>query len=80
MAHSVMEVPTDGRLKIGIDLLIAETTMAAETPGWADTRAMAQTIEAVGFDSIWVPDHFLLPTDFWRSDGDKPSSIGTWES
>jgi alkanesulfonate monooxygenase SsuD/methylene tetrahydromethanopterin reductase-like flavin-dependent oxidoreductase (luciferase family) len=34
--------------------------MAGATPRWADILAMAQRAEQVGFDSVWLPDHFLI--------------------
>jgi probable F420-dependent oxidoreductase len=66
-------------LKIGIDLLAAEGTMQGETPRWADMRSMAETAEAVGFDSIWVPDHLLLPAAFMNQPGKPADPIGNWE-
>jgi probable F420-dependent oxidoreductase len=77
--HS-LEDTSDRPLSVGIDLLAAETSMAGETPRWSDVRDMAKTAETVGFDSIWLPDHFLLPTDFWLSSGQKGTSLGNWES
>ena len=46
--------------------------MDGRTPQWADIMAMAQRVEEVGFDSIWLTDHMLL-----RLEG---SLIGTWEA
>jgi probable F420-dependent oxidoreductase len=67
-------------LKVGIDILAAETTMAGETPRWRDIQTLAETAEAVGFDSLWIPDHFLLPTNFWTGDDQQITTIGNWES
>jgi alkanesulfonate monooxygenase SsuD/methylene tetrahydromethanopterin reductase-like flavin-dependent oxidoreductase (luciferase family) len=47
-------------LKVGINLQIVEGAMAGKTAGWADVLAFAQRAEALGFDSLWVPDHLLL--------------------
>src|SRR5262245_48776436 len=47
------------RLKIGMYVPFSERQMQGETPGWADIMAMAQRAEAVGFDSLWVPDHLI---------------------
>jgi len=33
---------------------------AGETLRWAELLAMAQTAEAVGFDSLWLADHLLM--------------------
>jgi probable F420-dependent oxidoreductase len=46
-------------LKIGVYLLPWTSGMAGATPRWSDVLAMARTAEAVGFDSLWVADHFL---------------------
>jgi alkanesulfonate monooxygenase SsuD/methylene tetrahydromethanopterin reductase-like flavin-dependent oxidoreductase (luciferase family) len=61
-------------LKIGVILPPFEGMMVGATPRWTDLLAMAQRAEAVGFDSVWVPDHFLFqpPTE-----GAPP--VGTWE-
>jgi probable F420-dependent oxidoreductase len=67
------------QFKVGIDLIACETAMSGETPRWADIRAMAETAEAAGFDSIWVPDHFLVPTGFWLSSGEGSVGLGNWE-
>lgn len=41
-------------LKVGIQLPEVE-----RPAGWAELLEMAQTIERVGFDSVWVADHLL---------------------
>lgn len=46
-------------LKIGMYVPFSERQMQGATPGWADIMAMAQRAEAVGFDSLWVPDHLI---------------------
>src|SRR5947208_228548 len=47
-------------LKIGINLPTVEGSMGGNTARWADLVAFAQRAEALGFASIWVPDHLLL--------------------
>jgi alkanesulfonate monooxygenase SsuD/methylene tetrahydromethanopterin reductase-like flavin-dependent oxidoreductase (luciferase family) len=32
----------------------------ADVPGWSDLLSLARLAEAAGFDSLWLPDHFLL--------------------
>ncbi len=54
-------------MKIGVQLPEVERPVR-----WAEVRDIAMTIEAVGFDSIWVGDHLLY------RDGD--SSRGPWEA
>jgi alkanesulfonate monooxygenase SsuD/methylene tetrahydromethanopterin reductase-like flavin-dependent oxidoreductase (luciferase family) len=48
-----------GPLKIGLYLPMAEGMMGGATPGWRDMLAMAQRAEQVGFDSVWIADHFI---------------------
>ncbi|HKV85770.1 MAG TPA: LLM class flavin-dependent oxidoreductase, partial [Ktedonobacterales bacterium] len=47
-------------LKVGINLQIVEGALAGKTARWADLLAFAQRVEALGFDSLWVPDHLIL--------------------
>jgi alkanesulfonate monooxygenase SsuD/methylene tetrahydromethanopterin reductase-like flavin-dependent oxidoreductase (luciferase family) len=74
-------------LKIGLYLPTLEGSLNGATARWTDVLAMAQQAEAVGFDSLWVADHFLFlgseivnqvpgvaPFD---STDEKPS--GAWE-
>ena len=60
------------RPKIGMYVPFSERQMDGETPRWADILAMAQRAEAVGFDSLWVPDHLIQ-----YYDGVEPR--GGWE-
>ena len=46
-------------LKVGMYVPFSERQMQGETPRWADILAMARRAEAVGFDSLWVPDHLI---------------------
>src|SRR4051794_30933772 len=50
-------------LHVGITLPTGELGMGEGTPRWHDLVAMAQRAEAVGFDSIWLPDHLFIETD-----------------
>jgi alkanesulfonate monooxygenase SsuD/methylene tetrahydromethanopterin reductase-like flavin-dependent oxidoreductase (luciferase family) len=61
-------------LKIGLGLPTLEGTMAGVTPRWHDLKRMAQHAEAVGFDSVWVPDHLI----FNPGDPGVPP-LGVWE-
>jgi alkanesulfonate monooxygenase SsuD/methylene tetrahydromethanopterin reductase-like flavin-dependent oxidoreductase (luciferase family) len=45
--------------------------MAGKTARWADLFAFAERAEALGFDSLWVPDHLLLT---WQE-----QTRGIWE-
>ena len=55
-------------LRVGIQLPEVERDVR-----WPEYLAMARTAEAVGFDSIWVGDHYL-----YRGDG-RPER-GPWEA
>ena len=50
---------TDGRMRIGIVLPIAEDDRGT-TQSYAAIREVAVTAEAAGFDSLWVFDHLLF--------------------
>lgn len=60
-------------LRLGLNLPYSAGQMAGATPRWPDILAMAQTAEAVGFDSVWISDHvgFGDPEGEWS---------GAWES
>ncbi|MEA2596871.1 MAG: hypothetical protein QOF01_3340 [Thermomicrobiales bacterium] len=47
-------------LKVGLFLPGAEEMASGTTPGWSDLLTMARLAEAVGFDSLWLPDHLLV--------------------
>jgi len=51
---------TSRPLKVGINLPITEGALAGKTARWADLFAIASQAEALGFDSLWVPDHLLV--------------------
>jgi probable F420-dependent oxidoreductase len=56
---------------VGVFLPVAETMLDGVTPRWADIQSMAQQCENVGFDSLWVMDHTLMPT--------VNGTVGVWE-
>ena len=60
-------------MKIGVVLPIGEREETGEPFPYKDVRDMALRAEATGFDSIWLPDHFLFRF------GDQPA-FGVWES
>jgi alkanesulfonate monooxygenase SsuD/methylene tetrahydromethanopterin reductase-like flavin-dependent oxidoreductase (luciferase family) len=47
--------------------------MDGRTARWTDLVAMAHQAEEVGFDSLWLPDHFL------RRDDGGAEPVGVWE-
>ena len=69
--------PADGRqrsVQIGLILPFFEKLMSGTTARWPDILALARAAEALGFDSLWVPDHFLMP---WRDGSERTE--GAWE-
>lgn len=61
--------PRHRPLKVGIQLPEVERPAS-----WRDLLHMAQTAEAVGFDSIWVADHLLYRDDRHQTD------VAPWEA
>ena len=59
------------RLKVGLQLNPFEGITGHGMPRWNDLKAMAQYAEAVGFDSIWLPDHLVI--------NDASARHGVWE-
>ena len=47
------------RLRVGLMLPQTEGMRQRAISGWADLERMARLAEDVGFDSLWVVDHFL---------------------
>jgi alkanesulfonate monooxygenase SsuD/methylene tetrahydromethanopterin reductase-like flavin-dependent oxidoreductase (luciferase family) len=41
---------------------------------WHELRAFARRVEALGFDSLWIPDHLLF-----RWEGEAGLTTGAWE-
>jgi alkanesulfonate monooxygenase SsuD/methylene tetrahydromethanopterin reductase-like flavin-dependent oxidoreductase (luciferase family) len=62
-----------------------EGLMDSRTARWTDIVAMAHQAEEVGFDSIWVNDHFLLRLDAWPpaqspvNPAEETTQVGMWE-
>ncbi len=54
-------------LRVGVQLPEVERGV-----GWAEYTAMARAAEDVGFDSIWLGDHYLYRQDDWEG--------GPWEA
>ena len=60
------------RLELGIVLPLEESWTEGATPRWTEIRELAVRAEAIGFDTVWIPDELL-----WRpDDGDVR---GWWE-
>lgn len=50
-------------MKIGMYLPHWDTAMDGDPPTWADIVDVARTAEDVGFDSVWVIDHYHIRFD-----------------
>jgi hypothetical protein len=61
-------------IKVGLFLPTLDGTMPDGMPGWSDLKSMAQRAEAIGFDSLWLPDHRIFKDA--RSKGER---IALWE-
>lgn len=68
---TVMAASSKRPLKVGVNLPITEGALMGKTASWPDLLAFAQRAEALGFDSIWVPDHLLVQ---WQD-----QTRGIWE-
>lgn len=55
-----MDAPRLRPLKVGLFLQIFENMRTRVVPSWHDLLEVAQRAEAVGFDSIWIPDHLFV--------------------
>ena len=56
-------------IEVGIMLPESEFEMAGQTAHWTDFAAMAETIEAEGFDSLWFADHLQMTLPDGRDQG-----------
>lgn len=66
----------DDAFQVGLVLPMSEGMFNGTTARWNDLRVLTTTAESVGFDSIWLIDHLLIPVgDF--IDGEAP--VGDWE-
>lgn len=61
-------------LKLGLVLPEGENDMGGKTASWSDYVTMAQTAEAMGFDSLWFVDHLL-----YREGATVEPPQGVWE-
>lgn len=60
-------------IELGLVLPLEEAWTDGSTPRWVEIRELALRAEAMGFDTVWIPDELL-----WRhADG---SIHGWWES
>lgn len=62
------------KMKVGVVLPTAGDVLTGETHRTAELIAMARHAEDLGFDSVWLSDHFLL-----YFQGPEVAPIGNWE-
>ena len=63
---------TQDRIKVGLQIPMVKDPSGSATR-WSEIRDMATLAEDVGFDSLWVVDHFLYQVQ----EGGEPA--GVWE-
>ncbi len=71
-----MSVAPDRALKVGLLLPMSEGMFNGRTAHWKDLQSLAATVEAAGFDSMWLIDHLLIPVGKWI---DNAEPVGGWE-
>ncbi len=71
-----MASPGRRPLKVGLVLPQIEEWMAGGTARWSDLLAMAERAEALGFDSLWLVDHFWYQ---FPLDDETERPRGVWE-
>ena len=67
-----MGEPTSRPLKVGL-VLVPFEGVPGDGHRWSNLLAQARTAEAVGFDSVWIPDHVLFRKP-------EEETEGAWES
>lgn len=60
-------------MRLGMVLNANEEVATGVAPTWSEIRRQALHAEAVGFDTVWMPDELLWETDAW------PRPAGFWE-
>ncbi|HWL66357.1 MAG TPA: LLM class flavin-dependent oxidoreductase [Actinomycetota bacterium] len=63
-------------MKLGLALPHYDTSLAGQPVSWEGVSRIARTAERVGFDSLWVSDHFFLD---WSKYGGPDTVQGTFE-
>lgn len=59
-------------MKVGVVVMLGELSELGRAPRYAEIRQMAQTVEDLGFDSVWLFDHLLFR---WGEE----KTAGIWE-
>lgn len=69
---SPLETGAGRSIRVGLVVPHMEGEFGGETPRWPRTMDLVQRAEALGFDSLWIPDHLLI-----RYPDEEPQ--GSWE-
>ena len=72
-------------MKLGLMLQVGAGSLEeGRTPRWSDLREMARAAEAVGFDTLFVPDHLLFrrspPDNTMLVEMPEGKTRGVWEA
>ncbi|HET9015113.1 MAG TPA: LLM class flavin-dependent oxidoreductase [Thermomicrobiaceae bacterium] len=59
-------------MKVGLFARTGDRTLDGQPVGFDDIKALAVAAEATGFDSFWLPDHFVYRPH-------EPEQLGCWE-
>ena len=68
-----MNQPHNRPLKVGVFLPLIESQGTAGQARWSDLLEMAKVAEDAGFDSLWLPDHFIFRYP-------EKATTGQWEA
>jgi probable F420-dependent oxidoreductase len=68
----MMQGGTGRRMKIGAFSRTGERTLNGQRVRFDDIKELTVAAEAVGFDSFWLPDHFIFRPH-------EPEQLGCWE-
>ena len=69
-----MPASTGRPLEVGFLLMPAEDSASGTYPRWSEMLATVRRAEALGFDSVWLPDHLIIEI---TRPGSRPE--GAWE-
>jgi probable F420-dependent oxidoreductase len=65
-------------MRFGLGLPHYDTSLAGGPVSWNGVKAVAQTAEASGFDSVWVSDHLFLDWSKYGGSDEPQGSLECW--
>lgn len=65
-------------MRLGLALPHYDTSFAGEPASWERVLTVAQTAEAVGFDSVWVSDHLFLDWGKYGGPDTRQGCLECW--